>query len=116
MSNPSLYELFNQSFTYFMNTKFARLGKSESLTLVNDKFKTIVLIDKENMPKEDPPFINRFEKHIISFYNLLNQEQLNISKEIELMFEDIKTHISQINDYQKKMGDIYYKYIPNTNI
>ena len=113
---PSLYELFNQNFTYFMNTKFARLGKSESLTLVNDKFKAIVLIDKENMPKEDPPFINRFEKHIISFYNLLNQEQLNISKEIELMFEDIKKHISQINDYQKKMGDIYYKYILNTNI
>ena len=55
---PSLYELFNQSYTYLLNIKFTRLGKSKSLSMVNDKFKVIVLVDKENIPIEDPPFIN----------------------------------------------------------
>ena len=50
---PSLYELFNQSFTYLLDMKFARLGKSKSLSKVNDKFKVIVLVDKENIPKEE---------------------------------------------------------------
>ena len=83
---PSLYELFNQSFTHLFNIKFARLGKSRalSLSLVNDNFKIIVLVDKENVPKEDPPFINRFEKHIISFKNILNQELKDIAKEMKI--------------------------------
>ena len=113
---PSLYELFNQSFTYLLNIKFARLGKSRSLSLVNDKFKVIVLVDKENMTKEDPPFINRFEKHIISFNNILTQELIDISKEIELMIDDIKLYISKVNEYQKNLNNIYYKYLLNTDI
>ena len=115
---PSLYELFNQSFTHLFNIKFARLGKSRalSLSLVNDNFKIIVLVDKENVPKEDPPFINRFEKHIISFKNILNQELKDIAKEIELMIEDIKSKIKQINDYQKNMKNNFNKYVLNTDI
>ena len=103
---PSLYELFNQSFTYFLKIKFARLGKSKSLSLVNDKFKVIVLVDKENMVKEDPPFINRFEKHIISFNNILTQELIDISKEIELMIDDIKSYISKVNDSSFKTNEV----------
>ena len=113
---PSLYELFNQNFIHLLNIKFARLGKSSSLSMVNDKFKVIVLVDKENIPKEDPPFINRFEKHIVSFNDILNYDLIGIAKEIELIINDIKKYISQINEYQKNLSGINYKYILNTNI
>ena len=104
---PSLYELFNQSFTYLLDMKFARLGKSKSLSKVNDKFKVIVLVDKENIPKEDPPFINRFEKHIVSFNNILSEE---------LIIEDLKSYFFKINEYQKNLTEELNENQLNTNI
>ena len=113
---PSLYELFNQSYTYLLNIKFTRLGKSKSLSMVNDKFKVIVLVDKENIPKEDPPFINRFEKHIVSFNNILSDNLIDISKEIEIIIEDLKSYIFQINEYQKNLTqELKYNQL-NSNI
>ena len=99
---PSLYQLFNRSFFNFQNIKFAYLGKSKSLSLVNDKFKVIVLVDKEHIPKEDPPFLNRFEKHFISFKNILNDELMNIADEIDLIIKDIFKSFSEIKKIQKK--------------
>ena len=113
---PSLYELFNQSFTYFFNAKFARLGKSKSLSLVNDNFKVIVLVDKENIKKEDPPFINRFEKHIVSFSNILNNDLNDIVQEIDLIINDIYKYISEINNYQKQLNKSGKINLLNTNI
>ena len=86
---PSLYELFNRSFINLQGVKFARLGKSKSLSLVNDNFKVIVLVDKKNIPKEDPPFLNRFEKHIISFSNILNSKLISLADEIYSILKEI---------------------------
>ena len=86
---PALYELFNQSYTYLEGKKFVRLGESESLTLVNDNFKVIVLVDRKQIEEQEPPFLNRFEKHIINYSNLLNQDLLKISDEIYKSLEQI---------------------------
>ena len=109
---PSLYELFNRSFTNLQGVKFARLGKSNSLSLVNDNFKVIVLVDKRNIPKEDPPFLNRFEKHIISFSNILNNKLITIAdeiysvlKEITLCLENLKYNSENILKKDKKKNN-----------
>ena len=86
---PSLYELFNRSFIDLQGVKFARLGSSKSLSLVNDNFKVIVLIDQKNIPKEDPPFLNRFEKHIISFTNILSKDLIELAEQIYLILQEI---------------------------
>jgi hypothetical protein len=86
---PSLYELFNQSFINLQGIKFARLGQSKSLSLVNDNFKVIVLVDQGKLPKEDPPFLNRFEKHIISFLNILNSKLISIADEIYSVLKEL---------------------------
>ena len=86
---PSLYELFNRSFINLQGVKFARLGKSKSLSLVNDNFKVITLVNKKDISKEDPPFLNRFEKHIISFTNILNNKLLSLADEIYLILKEI---------------------------
>ena len=86
---PSLYELFNKSFINLQGTNFAKLGKSRSLSLVNDNFKVIVLVDKKNISNEDPPFLNRFEKHIISFTNILSSKLISLSDEIYSTLKEI---------------------------
>ena len=95
---PSLYELFNRSFINLQGVKFARLGKSKSLSLVNDNFKVITLVDKKNIPKEDPPFLNRFEKHIISFTNILNNKLISLADEIYLILKEIITFNFNVNN------------------
>ena len=100
---PALYELFNQSFTYLDKKKFVRLGSSESLSLVNNKFKVIVLVEKSQIDNQEEPFLNRFEKHIINFSSLLNQQLLSLEEEIYQTLKEInKINInSKVNIEEK---------------
>ena len=98
---PSLYELFNQSYIYLNNKKFVHLGESKSLSLVNNEFKAIVLVEKDKVKYQEPPFLNRFEKHIINLSFLLNEELLELSKEIY----DILNEITNLNNYEHKDTD-----------
>jgi len=86
---PILYELFNQSYTYLDGKKFVYLGESKSLSLVNDNFKVIVLVDKDSLKNQEPPFLSRFEKHIINFSYLLGEESLLLAAEIYSNLSDI---------------------------
>ena len=89
---PSLYDLFNQNFRVVGGSKYARIALGNSNTqnyFVNDDFRCIVLLDKSEIEKQDPPFINRFEKHIISFEYLLNKNEIKISKDLQKLISDI---------------------------
>ena len=86
---PSLYELFNRNFFEAQGKKFTYLGKSQTRSLVNDDFKVIVYLDKQNVDKEDPPFLNRFEKHLISIDKILGQKYINFSYDIYDSLKDI---------------------------
>ena len=86
---PALYSLFNQNFTNVGGRNYARLAVGSYNTyssLVNDKFKCIILVDKEQIQKEESPFLNRFEKHIINYKYLLNKTKYekftNIKKDL----------------------------------
>ena len=97
---PSLYELFNQNYIYLNGKKFVHLGESKSLALVNDNFKVIVLIEKDKLENQEAPFLNRFEKHIIDFSHLLNEELKELSSEI---FDNLK----EIFDFKNYIPDKY---------
>ena len=119
---PSLYELFNQSFTKQGTKKKVRIALGNSFNpdlIVNDKFKIIIIVDPEEIEKQDPPFLNRFEKHIISFDSLLNkelkQESENIEKIINSLINDnnIKINLNSqlINcDKEEICSYLYYYY------
>ena len=83
---PSLYNLFNQNFTMLGGKKFARIAFAnyKSYSVVHDSFRAIVLVDEEQIKKkmEDPPFLNRFEKHSFSFEYLMNKMELTITNKI----------------------------------
>jgi len=82
---PSLYDLFNQNFRKIGNSSYARIALGNSNTQnyeVNDNFRCIILLDKNELDEQDPPFINRFEKHIITFKNLLDGKSIKLTSDI----------------------------------
>ena len=82
---PGLYDLFNQNFTKVGEKNFARIAlgyTTNAFSFVNQKFRCIVNVDEDKIAKEESPFLNRFEKHILSFENMLNADELKKSNEI----------------------------------
>ena len=86
---PSLYELFNRNFFELNGKKFTYLGKSHIKSLVNEEFKVIIYLEKENILKEDPPFLNRFQKHLMSMTNILEDRYLELADEIYSVLKKI---------------------------
>ena len=90
---PSLYDLFNQNFHIIHQQKYARIAVGNSnnkMYEVNNNFKCIILIEQNDVQNQDPPFLNRFEKYLFSFENLLSENLIKKSKEI---FDNIKNLI-----------------------
>ena len=118
----SLYDLFNQRFTYIKNQKYAEisLGEVSNSSYVNDNLKIIVLIREEMVKEQDPPFLNRFEKYYISFDNILDDTAKNIAKNIldykKLLFrkkKNIKYNFENelINFYDEEIKSLISEFI-----
>ncbi|OMJ85343.1 hypothetical protein SteCoe_13379 [Stentor coeruleus] len=97
----SLYDLFNQNFTKFKDRKYCRVGLGAHLNprcLVHQNFKAIVFIEnsKEKLQYLDPPFLNRFEKHMITLEDFIDKSHIIIANKIEEWVKKLTT----INDKQ----------------
>ena len=103
---PSLYDLFNQNFTVMGEKKFARIAfeYAKVSSEVNQDFHVIVIVNREQIKKLslDPPFLNRFEKHIITYNMLLEEKDKEISKNICKYLE----LISSFNNNEKLKIDL----------
>ena len=89
---PNLYDLFNQNFTLVSNKNYARLAvgsTTNTFSYVNNNFRCIINVDKEKIENEEAPFLNRFEKHILSYEYILSRELLNEAYEIYNVLQDL---------------------------
>ena len=89
---PNLYDLFNQNFTLVSNKNYARLAvgsTTNTFSYVNNHFRCIVNVDKDKIEKEEAPFLNRFEKHILSYEYILNKELLHEAYELYNVLQDL---------------------------
>ena len=89
---PHLYDLFNQNFTVLSGKSYSRIQVGSSTNAycpVNNNFKCIVNVDINKIAEEEAPFLNRFEKHIISFEDLLSKDLIDLSKEIYSKLSDL---------------------------
>ena len=94
---PSLYDLFNQTFIEICKKKYARItigSSTDSLFEVDEGFKSIILVDNKKLEQQDKPFLNRFEKQIFSFKDLLTEDENNFAKGI---YDILKTAIEPFN-------------------
>ena len=91
---PALYDLFNQNFTVVGGKKYARISigsSNNAYSLVNDNFRCIVNVDENQIDNEEPPFLNRFEKHILSYEFLLKVEyRVESNRILEVLNEMIE--------------------------
>ena len=91
---PKFYDLFNQNFQKFGNSQFARIvldSTTNERHIVNKNFRCIVLLEQADVNEQDPPFLNRFEKHFMSFRYLLTENQNRLAKEIYNEIKDLTT-------------------------
>ena len=98
---PALYDLFNQNFTKAGEKNFARIAigsSTNTFSLVNDDFRCIVSVNYEQIDQEEAPFLNRFEKHIVSLDYLLSD---NLKLESLKIFGKLKEMISLKKDEYK---------------
>ena len=97
---PKFYDLFNQNLQKFGNSQYARIvldSTTNERHIVNKNFRCIILLEQNEVDNQDPPFLNRFEKHLMSFKYLLNEKQNRIAKEL---FDEIKD-LTTIPDNKK---------------
>ena len=114
---PALYELFNQNLKEFEGKKYTRLGGLENQIYVNNNFKTIVYMNKENIPESDPPFLNRFEKHLVSITNILEKKYIEIADDIyNVLSEIISFKLDNQNKNNKLMLNKNIKFIDKDEV
>jgi len=83
--HPFLFDLYNMNYELIDDEKYAKIcldSFKELKTLVNDKFRIIIIVDKNFVNQCDLAFLNRLEKMIVSFDKLLDSELKYISNEI----------------------------------
>ena len=71
----NLYDLFNQNFAVSARKKYCRIALGplyHPRCLIHDGFYCVVFILKRDADKCDPPFLNRFEKHLIDIEALIH--------------------------------------------
>ena len=105
---PKFYDLFNQNLQKYGNSLYAKIvldSTTNERHIVNDKFRCIILLEKNNVDEQDPPFLNRFEKHLISFKYILTEKQNHIAEEL---FEEIRdlTTIPENKNYPPLLVNI----------
>ena len=99
----SLYNLFNQNFIDMNNKRYIKLGlNTNSFYSVNKDFRLIITIDIES--NEEVNFLNKFEKHILSFQNLLSNELIKEATKIKLILDEI------VKCDEKKFKTIPYEF------
>jgi len=100
----SLYDLFCKNFRLMNNQNFVSISNGSVInifTKVHEKFKCIVNVDINRIFKQKEPFVNVFEKHIISYKNLLSEELIEESIKIKKVLNDLISfsHNNEIINY-----------------
>ena len=85
-----LYDLFNKNFIIKDGKQYARIchgNYSDQYTPINREFRVIIMVNKKYLNKVEPPFLNRFEKMLLSFSQLISQKQEELAKTIADEFD-----------------------------
>ena len=96
----NLYDLFNQSFAISGNKQYCRIPLGplyHPRCLVHENFYCVVFVRQQDVVKCDPPFLNRFEKHVINMESLVHRHHWTMTSNLitwitKLLPENINPH------------------------
>ncbi|CAF1398652.1 unnamed protein product, partial [Rotaria sordida] len=101
----NLYDLFNQNFNVSGSKKYCRITLGafyQPCFLVHDDFFCIICIRQQDLINCDPPFLNRFEKHIIDIESLIHSYHLIVASNFLEWIDKLLSYNSNKNFPQKK--------------
>ena len=125
----SLYDMLNQNYTVVANKKNCRVALgpySNPMCQVHDRFRCIVLIDQHQVDYSDPPFLNRFEKQVLRFSDVLTKDQQSVVtakldcwvKEMSTV-KGLETHFSErdlfIGFHQNTLAPLVFSHCHDTD-
>jgi hypothetical protein len=109
----SLYDLFNQNFMIVGQKKNCRiaLGSTNNpMCFVNNNFHCVVLVDLKDLDRMDPPFLNRFEKQILTFESVLNTRQKTLVRDLNSWIHDLTTLENSNPGYHISRSELIISY------
>ena len=90
----SLYDMLNQNYTEVDKKKYCRVALgpySNPMCQVHDGFRCIVLIDQHKVDYSDPPFLNRFEKQVLRYSDVLTEDQQSVITDLQRWVQGMST-------------------------
>ena len=107
--NESFYDLFNQHFRRIDDPKHGRryyanivLGSHSKPCRVDPQFQCIVHIRQSELKNAPAPFLNRFEKFLVSQENLLESLMQALPRQLKKVVDLAR---SKAKDFEKAIGD-----------
>ena len=101
--HESFYNLFNQNFRsiddpeqgtrYFANVA---IGPYTKPCLVHPNFQCVVVVNRSELLRIPPPFLNRFEKYVISHKNLIESRMMDLPP---LMQSILQTACKKVKEF-----------------
>jgi hypothetical protein len=81
----SLYDMLNQNYTVVGSKRNCRIALgafSNPMCHVHEDFRCIVLVDQAKLDQSDPPFLNRFEKQLLTYDSIMSHRQKVIAQQL----------------------------------
>lgn len=90
--------MLNQHYTVVNGRRNCRIAigaDSNPMCYVHDSFRCIVVVDQSQIQSLDPPFLNRFEKQVLTWEAMLTVQQ---KKYVELLEKWVKSMACRFGD------------------
>jgi len=87
----SLYDMLNQNYSRVgmkNNCRIALGPYSNPMCQVNNRFRCVVLVDEQKVDYTDPPFLNRFEKQILRFTDIIDARLASLIEELTVWVKE----------------------------
>ncbi|CAF1321963.1 unnamed protein product [Rotaria sordida] len=101
----NLYDLFNQNFDVSGTKKYCRITLGDLYHprfLIHHDFFCVIFVRQQDLVRCDPPFLNRFEKHIIDIESLIHSCHLIIASNLLEWIDKLLSYNTNKNFPQKK--------------
>jgi len=111
---PNLYDLFNQNFDTSEYRKYCRIAVDNLYhrrVHIHENFFCVILVERKDLLECDPPFLNRFEKHIIDIDALIHPCYTMIASNL-LQWIDSLTLFSS-NKHFPQQKNLFVDYNPH---
>ena len=90
-----LYDMLNQSYTIIGGKRHCRIALgaySSPMCHVHEDFRCVIIFNQDEIDMADPPFLNRFEKHILTYNSVRSSEDSFLLNQLEEWVSQITTN------------------------